>query len=342
VRRAGLLAAVVALGIAGGAAARAQEIVVVARQASGTLVWRGTATRLGPARLVPGAAFATLSQDGSRLATATALGGGRLEIRVRPVAGGAGRLIGRWRAAGASLAFSPDGARLAYASPRGIELAALTSPGRRPLELPLVWRRSTYSSLAFSPDGTVIAFTRTWGDGRKGTLRSELDAAGVDGRSARRLYRVRDPFSDQARPAFAPDGRRIAFAVERSVYTVAVDGGPATRLTTPPPRSGDGDPVYSPDGAWLAFPRTPSYGTSDVYAVRADGTGLRRLTTTPIPPRGEPHTGSSPLAWSPDGTRMLAFRHDRFAVVDVASRRSTDLRRTGVLYPVGPARWPAG
>jgi hypothetical protein len=36
---------------------------------------------------------------------------------------------------------------------------------------------------------------------------------------------------------------------------------------------------------------------------------------------------------------LLTFRFDRFAVVDVASRTSTDLRRVGVQYAVTSARW---
>jgi hypothetical protein len=46
-----------------------------------------------------------------------------------------------------------------------------------------------------------------------------------------------------------------------------------------------------------------------------------------------------PLAWSPDGTQLLAFRHDRFAVVEVGSRTSGDLKRVGLQYSLVGARW---
>jgi Tol biopolymer transport system component len=207
--------------------------------------------------------------------------------------------------------------------------------------LPPAWRSSSFARLAFSPDGRRIAFSRTWGDGRAGTLRNEVDDVGLDGRGPRTLYRNPIPFSAQPGPAFSPDGSTVALRVGEPPRIVAVrsTGGAARELTTPGGIANDGDPLFSPDGGWIAFARNPARGVSDVYVVRPDGTGLRRLTTTPIPPSPQPHVGSSPLAWSPDSSRLLTFRFDRFAVVDVASRTSTDLRRVGVQYAVTSARW---
>jgi hypothetical protein len=75
--------------------------------------------------------------------------------------------------------------------------------------------------------------------------------------------------------------------------------------------------------------------------MSVDGTGLRRLTTTPIPPRGTPKVGTTPLAWSPDGSYLLVFRHDRFAVVEVETRTVTNVRTTGIRYAIPAARWAA-
>jgi Tol biopolymer transport system component len=76
-----------------------------------------------------------------------------------------------------------------------------------------------------------------------------------------------------------------------------------------------------------------------VWVVGTDHEGLRRVTTTPIPPRGTPKVGALPLAWSPDATKLVVFRHDRFEVVDVTTRTATVLRRTGVRYAISSARW---
>jgi Tol biopolymer transport system component len=153
-----------------------------------------------------------------------------------------------------------------------------------------------------------------------------------------------DPYGAQYRPTFSPDGQRIAFpAADGSLASVAVSGGPAERITSPTPPGSqrrDADPVYSRSGDWIAFTRAPGRGDSDVCLVRPDGSGLRRLTTTPPPAEpGEPRTGSSALAWSPDGASLLAFRHDHFAVVDVAGGTSTPIARVGVQYGIGPAVW---
>ena len=81
---------------------------------------------------------------------------------------------------------------------------------------------------------------------------------------------------------------------------------------------------------------------ADVCVIGIDGTGLRRVTTTPIPPQGTPKVGSTALARSPDGRSLLTFRHDRFAAVDVQTRASTDVRTVGVRYSVPAARWVGG
>jgi Tol biopolymer transport system component len=120
---------------------------------------------------------------------------------------------------------------------------------------------------------------------------------------------------------------------------VPTGGGPRTTLFGATGRATLGDPVYSPDGTRIAYPRTPARGVADVWVVDAAGGIPRRLTVTPIPPRGTPKTGSTPIAWSPDGTKLLVFRHDRFAVVDVASGSSTPIALSRADVVVGPGRW---
>lgn len=67
-------------------------------------------------------------------------------------------------------------------------------------------------------------------------------------------------------PAISPDGKTIAFNYKGDIYTVNVEGGKATQLTTNP--AYDGWPVWSPDSKTLAFASNRS-GSMDVYTVPA-------------------------------------------------------------------------
>ena len=64
------------------------------------------------------------------------------------------------------------------------------------------------------------------------------------------------------------------------MFTVTVDGRHLRKLTDV---AGNAyNPHWSPDGRQITFARHRRLSpTGDVYTMRADGTGMRRLTTTP-------------------------------------------------------------
>jgi Tol biopolymer transport system component len=77
-------------------------------------------------------------------------------------------------------------------------------------------------------------------------------------------------------PSWSPHGTKLAFVRSSSsgqagIYAVRRDGSGLHRLT----RRG-GDPAWSPDGKWIAFVR---FG--DLYVIRTNGRGLRRLVDSP-------------------------------------------------------------
>src|SRR6516165_4346800 len=91
----------------------------------------------------------------------------------------------------------------------------------------------------------------------------------------------------------------IVFTFAGDLWSVQRAGGKAKRLTTGP---GDKtDPVFSPDGKWIAF--TGDYdGNQDVYVIPSDGGRPKRLTYHPAP--------DQVLGWTQDGRRVL-FRSSR-------------------------------
>src|SRR5215212_789604 len=131
-------------------------------------------------------------------------------------------------------------------------------------------------------------------------------------------------------PSFSPDGSRIAFLTNLSgvpqVWTVAADGGwpdQVTALDDPVTRV-----LWSPDGQWLALEVAPGGGLNgQVYVVRPDGTGLRRLADG-----GKENNQLE--AWAHDGKSVLIASNKRSGaaidtwLVDAAGGKSRLIAQT--------------
>jgi Tol biopolymer transport system component len=93
---------------------------------------------------------------------------------------------------------------------------------------------------------------------------------------------------------------------EYALYGMSASGSDERRLTdaevdasTPQGLLYQTEPAWSPDGSTIAFVSKRS-GTSDLYAMNADGSGTRRLTST--------KDDDAQPSWSPDGKRIVFAR----------------------------------
>ena len=126
----------------------------------------------------------------------------------------------------------------------------------------------------FSPDGSLIAFRPMLGDDQA----SSLMVIGVDGREERVVGNL--PISGEI--SWAPDGRSILVQSGLRLYRVQLDSGQATpiRIKDVPEADIYGG-VFSPDGTRILFRRPDASKTVDLFTMRADGTDVVRLTTSP-------------------------------------------------------------
>lgn len=149
---------------------------------------------------------------------------------------------------------------------------------------------------AWSPDRSAIAFTQLFG----GSGIYRMNADGSDPRFVT---------SYGSELSWSPDGSTLAFNAGGDIYLVNADGT-NRRNITPTSIDYDGHPDWSPDGTRIAFDSHRSGGTSKIFVMQADGSGVTRLTN-----------GSSEFDpdWSPDGTR-IAFQGSTQPVLGVPAR----------------------
>ncbi len=103
-----------------------------------------------------------------------------------------------------------------------------------------------------------------------------------------------EPIRFARSPDITPDGKQIAFSYLGDIWTVEAIGGVARPVTMH--EAHDINPVFSPDGKWLAF-SSNRHGSYDVFVAPAVGGKPRRLTFDSAP--------DMVSGWTPDGKQIV-------------------------------------
>ena len=167
-----------------------------------------------------------------------------------------------------------------------------------------------------SPDGSWIAFD---GASPGKTPFSDFDVQVVrTNGSGRRTLAGTSAYEIDAQ--WSPGGRRLSFSRwprsadwrSSSIWTVRRDGSQLRRL-------GRGQFArWSPDGTRLVLDAPTAGSDGDLFIVNSDGSGRRRLTTTPAL--------EQPAGWSPDGTKILFTRFTQGDSVEIGTIRADGTR----------------
>ncbi len=181
-----------------------------------------------------------------------------------------------------------------------IDIYVLASGGGEPLRL--TQDPAQDAGATWSPDGLRLAFGRYRSSDSEEEERCTLIEAPAGGGPERRLGSCGN--NGTADFAWSPSGEWIAYSERREgdktfgIYLLSTLTGESHLLVAPDEAHwGDRDPQFSPDGSQVAFTRSVSMNTQDVFRVPVTGGEPVPITRDQRSIRGH--------AWLPDGSALV-------------------------------------
>ena len=261
------------------------------------------------------------SPDGRKLAFVSRRDG-NAEIYVMDADGSGLRNVTRSSSDDLDPAWSPDGRAIAFVHKKVSRPRVVRGRRTHGYQTYLYVVNADGSGLRGLTTRPAQLFNPSWSaDGT--TIRYGRSLVNADGSGHREL-----PRNVPLAGAWSPDGQRVAYAVvprspaQRTglglwrtglgLWVMNADGSGARRVAA---KATSGNPAWSPDGRRIAFRwydgqlgfHSAGPGPSDLFAVNADGSRLRRLTHGAENVRW--------FAWSPDGRTIAFLRNGEVYIV---------------------------
>jgi dipeptidyl aminopeptidase/acylaminoacyl peptidase len=201
--------------------------------------------------------------------------------------------------------------------------------------------------VAISPDGALVAFTVTTNDEAENRRHREIWLQELrGGRPEGDAFRFTDPTQEASAPRWSPDSRLLSFQSRRGdgagagttwFARVTFPGGEAYQIA-----GVRGAPVWSPDGAWLAYVAHPETGDEEL-GEREGWIAPDAVTDTLVAERFDGRVITS-TRYKRDGTLSLLPHHQtqpKRQLFVVPANGGEPVQRTDLPFDVGAPVWSA-